>query len=312
MAIPDAPDEDFEDEFIDDFLNDLDAPEDPEDEELDPFDDDDAPGRADTRARLSSDAEGGYAAYEIDEADTDEDTVVKQQESNATAAMEETGKNSERSLPVGMFAVVLLALALLAVGGYGVIQQRGELQAEIRDLQSKLATAPSAEDTELEREQQRQMALENESLGAELEALAAENSALATQLSALEEQLAERTAQAEAAQAEAERVAAAAAAAAKKAAAPAARSSAATPAAATQGGPWFVNFGSYAQRDVADRWAGELAVESGKVVVQTATAAGKTLYRVRVVGLATQDSAERVATTLEREYRLPRLWVGKN
>ena len=73
-----------------------------------------------------------------------------------------------------------------------------------------------------------------------------------------------------------------------------------------------MNFGSYAQKNVADRWAAEISVQDGRVVVQNATAAGKTLYRVRVVGLATQDRAERVATALERQYQLPRLWVGKN
>lgn len=308
--VPAAPEEDFDDEFIDDFLNDLDAPEDSEggDEDPDPFDDEDAEVSADI-ATAPGTAAAGYAAYATEEADIDEDSVVKQPA--ATSAKQENGDTGERSLPLGMIVVVLVALALLAVGGYGVVQQRGELQAEIRDLQSKLATAPSTEEAEVERERQRQMALENESLGAELEALAAENSALAAQLSSLEEQLAERSAQAEAAEAEAKR-AAAAASAAKKAATPTAKAPAARTAGATQSGPWFVNFGSYAQRDVADRWAGKLAVEGGQVVVQTATAAGKTLYRVRVVGLATQDAAERVATSLEREYRLPRLWVGKN
>ena len=72
-----------------------------------------------------------------------------------------------------------------------------------------------------------------------------------------------------------------------------------------------MNFGSYAQRQVANRWASRLTVGEGKVVVKTASTAGKTVYRVRVVDLATQDAAKRVAIALERQHALPPLWVGR-
>lgn len=222
-----------------------------------------------------------------------------------------------RSLPWLMISIVGLALLLLGIGGYGVVQQRGELQAEIRELQARLATTITPEEAEAERERQREVTMVNESLTAEMEALVAENTALSEQLSTLEARVGE-TQEAEAAAAKA---ATAAQVAREQAAATAkrnreqatAQSSAAQPAsddAAAEG--WFVNFGSYAQRDVADRWAGKLNVDSGRVVVQTASAAGKTLYRVRIVALASQDQAERVATQLERQYQLPRLWVGRN
>ena len=76
-------------------------------------------------------------------------------------------------------------------------------------------------------------------------------------------------------------------------------------------GPWFVNFGSYTQRQVADRWASRLTVGEGSVVVKTASTAGKTVYRVRVVDLATRDAAERVAIALERQHAVSPLWVGR-
>jgi cell division protein FtsB len=298
--------EDFDDEFVDDFLNDLDAPEDSEDDLLDAAPLDDIGNREDALATGSPDPMQNLATAA---ADTGATSMARRADGEAAMTRQPESKETERSLPIGMIAVVIIALALLAVGGYGVIQQRSELQAEIRDLQSRLATAPSAEEAAAERERQRQLALENESLSAEIEALAAENSALAEQLASLEDQLAQRAAEAraaEAAEAEARRAA--------EAAAQAAAARAATPAtpAAAPAGPWFVNFGSYAERNVADRWAGKLKVDSGNVIVQIATASGKTLYRVRVVGLASQDAAERVATALEREYRLPRLWVGRN
>ena len=55
-----------------------------------------------------------------------------------------------------------------------------------------------------------------------------------------------------------------------------------------------------------------LSVTSGAVVVQSTQAGGRTLHRVRVIGLASKEGAERVAGALEQEYDLPRLWVGRN
>ena len=80
-------------------------------------------------------------------------------------------------------------------------------------------------------------------------------------------------------------------------------------AAATPG--WFVNFGSYAQRDTAESWAARLKTPAGKVAVVTGSKEGKTFYRVRVVSLDSRDQAEGIARQLEQEHQLSRLWVGK-
>jgi cell division protein FtsN len=215
-----------------------------------------------------------------------------------------------RRLPVLTIAVLCIALILLAVGGYGVVQQRGEMQSEIRDLRAQLATTITPEEAAAERERQRQVELENESLSAELEGLTAENRELADRLTSMEAAVADREARAASAAAERARLANLAA----QRASPsrAAPGSGASAGAAAAPGTWFVNFGSYAQRNVADRWAAQLEVEAGSVGVRTATAAGKTLYRVRVLGLSDRDTAERIATSLERKYQLPRLWVGQS
>lgn len=304
--------EDFEEEFVDDFLNDLDPPEEEEPPADDDFEDEfDAPMAA-TAAFAASSVERAapYEASDMNELDTDSNPPI------AGRPVQETALEESRGFPLGMIAVVAVALVLLGIGGYGVMQQRGDLQSEIRELQAKLATTISPEEADAERERQRQIQLQNESLNTELEALTAENSALAQRLAELEatqaaqiSAAAEKRAQEEAAaKAAAERASQQAAA--KKQAA--AQSSTTATVSAAGKGPWFVNFGSYADRTIAERWAKKLNVDSGEVVVQTATAANKTLYRVRVIGLSSQDSAERVATALERQYQLPRLWVGKN
>lgn len=308
----DASEEDFEEEFVDDFLNDLDPPEEEELPAVDDFEDEfDAPMAATAIVAASSvERAAPHETPDMNGFDT---------ESNPPAAgrpIQDTAPEESRGFPLGMIAVVGVALVLLGIGGYGVVQQRGDMQSEIRELQAKLATTMSPEEAEAERERQRQVQLQNESLNTELEALSAENSALAQQLAELEatqaaqiSAAAEKRAQEEAAaKAAAERASQQAAA--KKQAA--AQSSTRSTGSAAAKGPWFVNFGSYADRTIAQRWANKLNVDSGEVVVQTATAANKTLYRVRVIGLSSQDSAERVATALERQYQLPRLWVGKN
>jgi cell division protein FtsN len=85
----------------------------------------------------------------------------------------------------------------------------------------------------------------------------------------------------------------------------------AKPAVAAASGPWFVNFGSYATRNMAESWAARLQPGAGKVIIMPNTSDGRTLYRVRIVGLADRESANQVARKLEAELRVAELWVGR-
>lgn len=76
-------------------------------------------------------------------------------------------------------------------------------------------------------------------------------------------------------------------------------------------GPWFVNFGSYATRNMAASWAAKLRPAAGEVIIAPIDSAGKTLYRLRIIGLADRDTAKAVARQLETELRVDPLWVGK-
>jgi cell division septation protein DedD len=81
--------------------------------------------------------------------------------------------------------------------------------------------------------------------------------------------------------------------------------------AAASSGPWFVNFSSYSSRNMAETWASKLHPGTGKVIIAPTPKDGQTLYRVRVVGLASRSSAQEVARQLETEMRVSSLWVGK-
>ncbi|MCB1678615.1 MAG: SPOR domain-containing protein [Halioglobus sp.] len=212
--------------------------------------------------------------------------------------------------PLGLVAVAILAVLLLAAGGYGVIQQRAATEQEIRGLQAALATAASPAEVRASRDALEQVQRRNHELQDSLENLTLENRRLADTVAGLESQLA------------AQRQAAATAAAAK---APAAAVSGTPPTAAVDAGAaskppanqaagsdsWFVNFGSYSQREAAERWVDKLQPTSGSVVVTTASSNGRTFYRVRVVELASRNVAEQVALQLQREHGLSRLWVGR-
>ncbi|NND65975.1 MAG: hypothetical protein HKN19_00180 [Halioglobus sp.] len=219
--------------------------------------------------------------------------------------------------PYGLIAVAVLALVLLVAGGYGVIQQRQATEEEIRQLRAELATTASPVDVSASRQALKDMNAQNAELSRQVTNLERDNRRLTDMVAGLEAQLDAQ----QAAIAKAEAGSATAQAAAPQPAQPAApapqptasKTPAATPVTATAAptGNWFVNFGSYGQEPIAREWAGKLNPGSGESVLVTAEVNGRTIYRVRVVGLSSRDAAERVARQLESTYKLPKLWVGK-
>ena len=303
-----------DEDVVDDFLNDLDDAD--SDYSASDYDEDSGAPGAETPAGDSAfidtmrDARANLAR-EMRESEGARAVRAKADTPSAPAPAQ-ADKKRPSGPPLGTIALVALALIALGAGAYGVIQQRGAMQTEIRELQAQLANTLSAEEAAAERERQRQIELENETLRSEREALQVDNAALSERVDRLQAQLARQqasneqaaAAQKAAAQREAERQLA------RRQREESAGSQAAASASAPAG-PWFVNFGSYTQRQVADRWASRLTVGEGSVVVKTASTAGKTVYRVRVVDLATRDAAERVAIALERQHAVSPLWVGR-
>lgn len=272
------------------------------------------------------------AEYDDEPSDDDEEEDNAPGAWLASGTYPEEGEEHRQGWPLGLIAVAVVALVLLIAGGYGVMQQRTATEEELRELRAALATSnlPREDGTGLPALEELQLAYDT--LAAETDALRMENATLTDTVAGLEAQLG-RQQQAKPASAavvgstaptapttqptRVEPKTAAAAPPPVQAAPPqpkpvapiAPKPSTATQAAAT--GPWFVNFGSYATREMAASWAARLKPGAGKVIIMPNTSDGRTLYRLRVIGLADRDTAKQVAHKLETELRVAQLWVGK-
>lgn len=220
---------------------------------------------------------------------------------------EPTAGNSQKAAPgrftdtwpLGLVAVAAVALVLLAAGGYGIMKQRSAMEQTIRDLQAQLAVAADPAEIASARASQLALREENRELQSRLGNLGDENRQLRDTLAGLEQQLLaqqEATAQAKS----------------STTVDPVQEPSRPEPASAVDRQGWFVNFSSYGDRALAEQWASRLKPAAGKVVVSSTEQDGRTLYRVRVIDLATKAQAERAAEQLARDYDLGKLWVGRD
>ncbi len=223
----------------------------------------------------------------------------------ASAGAGATGESSGSSrIPPVAFAVVLIAL--IAFGGYTAVKRQNSLQAEIRDLQSRLATQGDAADMSAAETRIEELLAENREMRAELIAERQGREDAERQQSALESEL--EALRAAAAPAPAATQEATPASAAATAAAPRTPSAAET---ASESG-WFVNFGSFSDRAVAQRWADEITVDGGTLRMQRVQSNGRTLYRVRVTAITSESEARRIARELEQRFSQQNLWVGRS
>lgn len=310
-----------------------------DDEERDPFPDDSPDARYDSD-RTPADESDNWLEQEADLEDDDDDS---------------------QTWPLGLIAVAVVAVVLLAAGVYGVMQQRAATQEELRELRAALAVSAKPEDVGTSRGALDTLQKSYDQLSAQAQALTLENRRLTDTVAGLEAQLGTQqsmptrsttTAQSKpdsASIASTQQPAAAAlgaepatsttakpqeAAAPRPAAVPAAtpqptasapvtsqpiapepaalpKPSATPSAVADASGPWFVNFGTYATRDMAETWANRLRPVAGEVIIAPNDKDGRTLYRVRVVRLSDRDSAQQVARNLEADLRVSELWVGR-
>lgn len=248
---------------------------------------------------------------------------------------------AEPAMPLRLIAVAVVALLLLTVGAYGVLQERAAMQEQLRELRASLATGGASESDLVDsREALRELQAAYDTLQARSSALSRENNELKASVAALEaeqtaasgdttsgmkplvtqepvveavEKIEEKPAQPAAPVVVAREEAPPPPPALKPAPAqPPAPAKPAEPAAApAPPGNWFVNFGSYASRDTAEAWAKKLSPVQGEVVVVPTTKNDRTYYRVRVISLSGKNAAELVARQLEAELQVSRLWVGQ-
>jgi len=278
-----------------------------------------------------------------------EDYLKEEEVTDEDIEEENDEQESGQRWPWSLIAMAIVAFVLLSVGGYGVMQQRAATQEELHQLRATLATSANAGDERASREALRELQVSYEKLAANAEALTLENRRLTDTVAGLEAQLgvqqavltkpvpAAKPVKPQAANAVAalygekplpstnqvkptaalevsspKPVAPKPVAAKPAAPMPVAPKPATVPTeAAASSGPWFVNFGSYASHSMAETWANKLSPKAGKVIIAPTAKDGRTLYRVRVVELASSGAAEEVARQLEAQTQVSRLWVGK-
>ncbi len=102
------------------------------------------------------------------------------------------------AMPLRLIAVAVVALLLLTVGAYGVLQERAAMQEELLELRAALATGVSESDLADAREALRELQASYDTLAAQSSALSGENNQLKEAVAALEAQQAAAEAGAEA------------------------------------------------------------------------------------------------------------------
>jgi cell division protein FtsN len=214
-------------------------------------------------------------------------------------------ENYSQPWPLGLFAAGIIALLLLAAGGYGVMEQRLETQKEVRLLRAKLATTTSNTEVAESRQSQRNLQIHNEELEAKVEVLQSQVAALHEEISRQDSAVPRQSAD-PVPPPPAPKVIKPA----KPAAVNKAPAETKTSAPVAQGG-WFVNFGSYKSKATADSWASKLSVDAGRVAVVSGDKKGTLYYRVRVLDLPNKAIAGKIALQLEQTHHLSPRWVGK-
>lgn len=81
---------------------------------------------------------------------------------------------------------------------------------------------------------------------------------------------------------------------------------------ASSSGRWFINVQTYATRADAEAMVARLSSSSEAFDVRPAQVNGRTLYRVRASGYASQSVAEEVAAELVEAFALPEPWIGRD
>ena len=238
------------------------------------------------------------------EAVDDEEDDYRPQPSAASRLKQKKEKKTHWAWPT---SVGLLTLAVVGIAGFAWYQSTQQEQA-MRSMQLKLRqaqqTAQEAAPAEPAENEEQIQALQDEldSIrnlhSKEIAGLEDRNQTLEAKLSSVERAL--KIARADAA---------------KSSDANTSPSVASSPQAQPQAsstGSWFINLQTYATRADAEAMLALLSSSSEAFDVQPAQVNGRTLYRVRASGYASQSEAEEVAADLVDAFALPKPWIGRD
>lgn len=248
-------------------------------------------------------ANASTASPDQEAVDDDEDDY-RPQPSAASRLKQKKEKKTHWAWPT---SVGLLTLAVVGIAGFAWYQSTQQEQA-MRSMQLKLRqaqqTAQEAAPAEPAENEEQIQALQDEldSIrnlhSKEIADLEDRNQTLEAKLSSVERAL--KIARADAA---------------KSSEANTSPSVASSPQAQPQAsstGSWFINLQTYATRADAEAMLALLSSSSEAFDVQPAQVNGRTLYRVRASGYASQSEAEEVAADLVDAFALPKPWIGRD
>lgn len=201
--------------------------------------------------------------------------------------------------------VGFVAVMLIAVGGWGLFEERAALQARINELERSQSQAQST--TSVDTSVLSALETDNAALKLQLDGLYRDYELAMAEITSLQESREMTTTDAPE---EDEGVSAVAT-----------KPEVSSPTSDTEltldtdraTGSWFVNIGAYSVPQSAENIAAQLADGGVDAVVQEiSTDDGKVLFRVRVTGLSTKEDARQVGNDLESRYGINPVWVGQS
>ena len=235
----------------------------------------------------------------VDDDDDDDDDYYRPQPPAASRLKSKKEKKTHWAWPT---SVGLLTLSVIGLAGFAWYQSTQQDQA-IRSMQLKLRQAQQTPQAEAPAQNEGQIQALQDELDStrklhseEIAELEDRNQTLEAKLSSVERAL--KIARADAAEAS------------NASAPPSVASSPQLPSSSSSG--WFINIQTYATRADADAMVARLSSSSESFGVQPAQVNGRTLYRVRASGYASQSEAEEVAAELVATFALPKPWIGRD
>ncbi|MEL0137504.1 MAG: SPOR domain-containing protein [Halieaceae bacterium] len=280
-------------------------PEDTDESDEDELEDDDDWAEEDDESAESDDPDDSDDLNDLEDSDELEDQDDSDLNHETDDENDLGDSDMAESRPLWPTAVGLIAIVLLAIGGWGLYEERSTLQARIVELENSQAKARASATID----------------PATLSALETDNAALKLQLEGLYRDYEVAMAEITALQALAESAATAdnsdntdmtdyeeadADGSMAEDASGAPQVSPATP------GDWFVNIGAYSTPASAENWLARLESAGYNAVTQQVVIDdGRVLHRVRVVGFGSKAAAQTVAQALESEFGVTELWVGQ-
>ena len=233
------------------------------------------------------------------EAVDDDDDYYRPQPPAASRLKSKKEKKTHWAWPT---SVGLLALSVIGLAGFAWYQSTQQDQA-MRSMQLKLRQAQQTAQAEAPAQNEGQIQALQDELDStrklhseEIAELEDRNQTLEAKVSSVERAL--KIARADAAKA-------------SNASAPPSEASSPQLQSSSSSG-WFINIQTYATRADADAMVARLSSSSESFGVQPAQVNGRTLYRVRASGYASQSEAEEVAAELVEAFALPKPWIGRD